>query len=289
MTRFPISTGLAALLLCISWWLARPAWADEPFRVGVIRSNFVGVNQNDAIASMKIWGNTFIQQRNLHLQTEVRLFERLADLQSAARQVDVHAMLLTAQEYLDLGIRPDSVFIQRASSGAPLRYVLLVRRDEGVSDIQSLAGQRVALAEEVRMNMAELWLKSLLHRGAPKIKPIAPNKAVLEVFFRQSKAALVSEESFALASELNPQLRRDLVVLKESPPFVSMLLIFVPNWQTASRAQLEAAILNLHTNIAGQQILTLFQGARMERHPASIMDETLAFLNQYRRDRGSQR
>jgi ABC-type phosphate/phosphonate transport system substrate-binding protein len=106
---------------------------------------------------------------------------------------------------------------------------------------------------------------------------------VLRVFFRQSDACLVTADAFELACELNPQLRRDLKVLVASPPLIPTLLFFRRGCTGPARAEVEAAILDLHSTPAGQQVLTVFQGSRIERHPLSCLDATQALFSEYHR------
>ena len=97
-----------------------------------------------------------------------------------------------------------------------------------------------------------------------------PSKAILQVFFRQTDAALVTVDAFDLTCELNPQLRRDLVVLASSPPFITAFLIFRPGYRL--REKFETALLDLHMTPGGRQVLTVFQSSRMEKRPISVLD-----------------
>jgi hypothetical protein len=83
------------------------------------------------------------------------------------------------------------------------------------------------------------------------------------VFFRQSDACLVTTNALELACELNPQLHKDLKILTISPPLISTLFFIRPGCASSVHKTMESALLELHSTVAGQQVLTLFQGSHM--------------------------
>src|SRR5208337_858969 len=83
-----------------------------------------------------------------------------------------------------------------------------------------------------------------------------------------------------IAGELNPQLHKDLEVLMTSPPLIPAVFFFRPGYKAVAQREFEAAILQLHTTTAGQQVLIVFQGSRMEKYPLSAFDDTRHLLSQ---------
>ena len=109
-----------------------------------------------------------------------------------------------------------------------------------------------------------------------------PSKSVMQVFFKQADAALVTMGAFDLVCEMNPQVKKNLRVLSVSQPFVAVGFIFNPAFQGPIRDQVEKAVMELQNTPSGQQVLTVFQASRMERHPVSIMDTTVEFLGKHK-------
>ncbi len=189
-----------------------------------------------------------------------------------------------------LGVRPDYVYIPKQDHGVHVRYVLLVRRDGSVADLADLKGHELVVSDHQQMIFAGFWLESLLadvdgnragRRPMDQAKVATPSKAILRVFFQQALAALVTLEAFELACELNPQLRDELKVVRESPPLVTSFFLFRPDWHGVVRERLEEAVVNLHATPGGQQVLTVFQSSRMEKQPGSVLDSTRRFLERY--------
>ena len=111
-----------------------------------------------------------------------------------------------------------------------------------------------------------------------------PSKAILQVFFHQADAALVTTEAFDVACELNPQLRKDLKVLCESPALITAFFIFRPSLGLERNMEVvEKAVMDLHTTPGGRQVLTVIQSSKMEKHPISILDNAIQFVKRYQR------
>jgi ABC-type phosphate/phosphonate transport system substrate-binding protein len=220
------------------------------------------------------------------------LYDSFEVLRADFAQGGVDAASLTTEEIMLLGLRPEFIYIPVKDQGFEVRYVLVARRDGAVTDLTGLVTQRLAFFDDSATILAMLWLETLLAEvaGQPIERPLmnlvevdSLSKAILQVFFRQAQTALVTLEAFELACELNPQLRRELMVLHESQPFVTTFFVFNPDWRGAARERLEEAIVSLHKTPGGQQVLTVFQSSRLARQPASALDATRRFLEDYRR------
>ncbi len=85
-------------------------------------------------------------------------------------------------------------------------------------------------------------------------------------------------DTLSRMAQLNPQIKQDLLVIRESEPLIPMVLVFRPSWQTPLRNTMEKVISQLHTTPLGEQILMVFRCVRLEKHPITILESTLSFL-----------
>jgi len=257
------------------------------FHFGVSSNSFDNINRNDAIAALRAWTEAIIKEQKLKEKAEVSFYGSFKELSSAYRNNSVDAVGLTVEESIRLGVEPEFVYLPSREDGFHVSYAILVHRSNDIRDVAKLAGKKIVSYEGQRMLLARLWLKSVLAEHAPgtggsRLENLTsvdnPSKAILQIFFLQSDAAIVTTDAFELACELNPQLRKDIKVLSTSPPFFTSFFIFRPTWQGPSRERVESAIMALHTTPGGQQVLNVFQSSRMEKHPGSILDGTRQFL-----------
>lgn len=82
--------------------------------------------------------------------------------------------------------------------------------------------------------------------------------------------------------ELNPQISRKVRVLMESPELVSGIFFLTSSLPPRLRESLENTITSLHETPAGQQVLTVFQSDRLEKHDLRSLDATRALVDRAR-------
>lgn len=291
---FPMKTFLVFLFLLLPAGGAKaeslPGQTDQVIRFGVSTRTFPVANRNDALAALKVWVDTVIREQNLRESAKITLYDSVEALRAAYERGDIDAATLTTEEIMLLGIQPDYIYLTSQGDGINVRYVLLVHRDGGIKDLADLASRKVVFFNNQYMVLALPWLETLFTEVAGQRVDLRkmnfeeldnPSKAILQVFFHQAQGALVTMEAFELACELNPQLRNELMVFHESPPLVPKMFVFRPDWKGTTRDQLEEAMLNLHATPGGQQVLTVFQSSRLSKQPASVLDPTRKFLEDY--------
>lgn len=257
-------------------------------RIGVSVASFAKINQNDAKSALKAWAETVVREQKLQVKPILILYETFEDLKRDFVQNRLDAASFTIAEFMLLPLKPNFVYIVSTPTGITVRYALVVRQDSGINGINDLSDRRLVTHETVRMFMVRPWLKSIIADHVLKKKVLtnleytdSPSKAILQVFFRQKDAAIVTVEAFELVCELNPQLKKDMKVIAVSQPLVPACFSFNPYSKGKSRQVMEQALSELHTTPGGRQVLNVFQSSKIDKYPYSILDETIQFLAKY--------
>jgi len=86
-----------------------------------------------------------------------------------------------------------------------------------------------------------------------------PSRGLLPVFFNQSDACVLTEESFSTVSELNPQLKNELIIIEKSPEYVATIMCLNKNIKKNIRDVTHDAAQNLTKTFSGKQITSLFK------------------------------
>lgn len=289
MLRTPAWAGL---LFLAAWFGLAAEPVTNVFRIGVSYASFGTVSRNDASAALKAWAATVARERRLSVKVDVQLFEEEKDLRAALARQQVDAASMTAEEFIDSGEELDDILVTARANTFTEQYVILTRLDKGPGDLSALKGRTLVRHDSPKTRSAKPWLEVLLAGRLLGSSPgffseisamENPSKAILRVFFRQSDACLVTTNAFELACEMNPQLSKELRVLAVSPPLVPSLLFFRKNYLVPMRADMESAILDLHTTAAGLQVLTVFQGSRMLKRPVTCLNTTRQLLTDLKR------
>lgn len=261
-------------------------------RLGLSSDVWTGFNPNDANAAIRAWAQTILKQQGTLVGVENQIFRDVDQLASAVREGKIDGASILSETFLALDpkLRPGYVFLVTKQSTPFEQYVALVHRASGLANAHDLRGRKILLHHGPRMSLAPQWLETILAspleglpEGATKgvVRMESASRSVLGVFFRQSDACVVTTNAFALACELNPQLRRDLRVVAMSPAIVPTVFMFCPGYTGEVRDKLESAIVTLHTTPAGQQVLAVFQCDRMERYPVACLESTRQMLTEY--------
>ena len=291
MKTLPIFLLLVGILVAFDIQ-ASDTLAMERFSIGISSNTFTNIEPNDFSAALKSWALIVGKEQGLQLQAQAEVFEVNDSLRTSNRLERMDAFSLTVGDFMFLNLKPDAVFVPFQDHGIYINYVIIVHHDSDISDMGELAGRKVILHRGNRMVLALPWMEYILAGHAKgSIRNWLgdltfienPSKGILQVFFRQAHAALVTKTAFELACELNPQLKKHLKVLSVSPSFLPSFLVFQPSTPGSVRHKMKSGIIKLHNTPQGRQILSIYQSPRMEKHPVSILDGTRQFLMDYDR------
>ncbi len=271
----------------------------KSIRIGISQGTWSGVKNNDAIAAIKAWAKTVMGEYGITINVEAMFFESNQGMAASMKNGQIDAVSIAADEFLALDpkVKPDTVFMSVRNKSFSERYVILVHRNSGIDAVGDLGGRKVLLHKSPRTCLAPQWLDTLLASHSMGLADQVsgnttrvenPSKAVLQVFFRNADACLVTSNVFDMVSELNPQLRKELRILASSPDVIPNLFFFRAGYTSDVKDKLEAALVALHQTPAGQQVLTVFQCDSMEKRPSSCLEGTRRMLAEYDRLRQRQ-
>lgn len=271
-----------------------PADGHETLRLGFTYSMFVGVNENDAKASIKALAATVARERGIPADPDPLLINGTDAVTAAVRTGEVDAVAMTIDEYWALAgaVRFDRFLMAVKNDDPAEEYVVLVHRASGITDLAGLRGKRLDIFTNPRMCLGPVWLEVALAKAdlPPLVAHFGPvtelnklSKTVLNVFFRQSDACLITRRGFSTMSELNPQVGTQLVVLATSAALVPSLFAFRADFSPSLKEKSLREFEVVHTSPAGQQALTIFQVGQVAVRPVAALDSALALLNEFAR------
>ncbi|MES9971568.1 MAG: PhnD/SsuA/transferrin family substrate-binding protein [Candidatus Thiodiazotropha sp.] len=150
--------------------------------------------------------------------------------------------------------------------------ILLTRRSDKIENLSQLHRKR--LTHPAGFNLGQIFLDvALMKQGLPVAERFFSNSdevsdlntAIIDLFFNKTDAALVTDASFGIASELNSQIHHQLEILIISEPIVPLVIgvnKFVPpeftNRIDKMMSQLDQYPRTIH-------LLSLFKAKGIER------------------------
>ena len=267
--------------------------ANRPFHAAFSSMILKQFNESDAKAAIKVWVEAFVREGAFQADSTAKVYDSAGDLAAAIQRQDVDGVTMQVKEFFEIKdqVKFDRYIFNTHNSSFKDEYVLLVHRDSPFVRIEDLQGRPLNILQLPQMAMADSWLDVfLMEKGLKPMKEFfgRMNEAtkltqtVLPVFFRQADACLVTRQGFETMGELNPQVSKQLRVLASSPPLVATGFFMRTGYPKAEQDKLVNTIVRIHTGVAGQQVLTVFQTERLQEEPASFMDGTLALLERHR-------
>ncbi len=252
--------------------------------IGIASQVVPHANNDEVLATIKAWAQHAVEAEGIQAAFEVEIIDSLAEIRNGLDEQRLEMINIPINDlpYLDMPL--DTVFVSvPEESSFPVRYALVVHRNSGITRMSGLGNRSVTISQDNYMQLADIWLKASLqkqsHTAVAKVTHSEnASKAALQVFFQQIDAAVIPKDALGKMAGLNPQIRKDLLIIEESEPFIPVILVVRPSWKTPLRHALENILVNLHTTILGKQILSVFHCSRMEQHPITILEPTLSFL-----------
>jgi ABC-type phosphate/phosphonate transport system substrate-binding protein len=275
-------------------------FTPEVIRVGYSTKFFNDVGIADAQIAMELWTRELSKgtMPALRMQPKPFIYDYPETLVRALKNRELELVATTATDYLKIKDKvplEPALSANRQGSGDGDEMVLLVRRDNQITDLGQLKGKRLAVHAGYMLDSAHLWLSTVLSgKNLPEqerffgsvLEVKKTSQAVLPVFFRQADACLVSKNSFQTMVELNPQIGKELTVLLSSNKLMYGMLCFHRYLNADIKTQVINSALNMHTTVTGKQILTLFQIDRVTPFKMSLLDTTLSLLDKQNSAKG---
>lgn len=283
--------------LVLGW---TPVWSQPlelrnlTINIGFSSRAQVNANRTDVTAALKAWFLAITQERKLALKADIKIYRDTGEMETALRRGQIDIFSAAADEFLALEkvIPMAGIFVNTVGGKFTEEYVLLVHRDGPVRELKDLRDQGLFMLEGPRTTLAPYWLDiELLRRKLPvstgffgKITLVTKaSQAILPVFFKQVQAGLVTRAQFNLASELNPQLAKNLRILATSPEVVPIVASSKSGRGSAALDFYRQEIRRVHDSTGGRQTLNLFQSDDIIELKASDLDSTRALLAEYAR------
>jgi len=152
------------------------------------------------------------------------------------------------------------------------RYYLLVQKDSGITSVQQLRNKKINIPNGHAAG--ELFLDVLLLQQNLPVKETffaqikhskESNSAVVNLFFNKADAALVTDFTFDMAKELNPQVGKKLEILSSSDPMVNIVVAYHKDFPQSRIDDFEPNIWNMHKRPEVLQIMERFRYQGLKR------------------------
>lgn len=262
---------------------------DEVLRYGVSKKMLSGFNENDALASIKIWTESLAFHQVEGITPIPHLYEGEKRIGESLKNSEDDCYYITTKEYFSFFMSFDTKrFIVPVKKNSPYEsFLLLVNKNARVGSINELAHSSILILNNSRTDIGKIWFQTYLYENQlgsvetffGEIEQVEKlNEAILPVFFQKKGACLVTKEGFMTMVELNPQLAKQLVILAESPPYVPAGLFFRKGYVSSAKERLYNDVEKWVKDPSYKQLAIIFQMDGLKPASSEILDDTLSLL-----------
>lgn len=240
---------------------------QSTLKAGFTMDLFSDVNEDDAVASIKVWADTILVRRGIAMESAPEVYPDGESLKKEvlAGSVDLISMLAKELIQIEDSIPLDNFHFTAQNGKVTEEYILLVQADSGIEKLADLQGKNLAYVDNARMALGWLWLDSLMIEAeipdsfSSRTTHTKSSRAVMAAFFKKADVCLVSRKGYDTMVELNPQIGKRLRILKTSPEYIPAVLCMRKDYDAELKSEVLAALKELKKDIRGQQILTVFR------------------------------
>jgi len=244
--------------------------------------------------SWDYWSKLFIKKLNnkgleggkFSVQQYYSKTQLLEDIQNDK----VDAIALFSIHYINDGF--DKFFYPVFTSSKSLeekfqKYIIICNAENQLNYIKN---GELHIPESSETELMNIWVKSKFGNdksgdGIVIVKsPKNEIQLINAIFFGSIKYAVVTEASFSVAKELNPQIKNKIKVIDTSPGLINLIVALRKGYNKDYENIILDISLNFHNSIEGKQILNLAQAARFVEINNSDLSETVKLLKSVKKD-----
>lgn len=245
--------------------------SPDTFRVLYTDKIFFGIDLRDAKVAMEIWTEELGRQMDIITVPTTQIANDVSTIAQLINSKKIDMVGIDTPDFIRLreiaDIEPSLVGVKGGTSEE--NFLFLVHNESDITELSQLRNLDVNIHTGPITNIIiDLWLKSLIRSSFGTLpskffsetKNVnTPSQALLPVFFKQATACVLGKKSFNVLTDLNPQLKNNLRIIKVSPAFLLTVFCFRKGMNEHLKQTVIDAALNMVNYPKGQQILTLFK------------------------------
>jgi hypothetical protein len=235
----------------------------------------------DAIATTKILAQNIQKKMKLKEEIDIVICNGIDEISNAIMQSFDFILATTVEtELLQKKYKLEPAFVNQTNGNIGTEFYLITNKYQYLAQLKLLKDGTVYILSKSSYSIAPVWLSKLLHddKLPPKEKffkeiiyDYKATNVVLPVFFRKATAAIVSKPAFDLMCDLNPKIREEIIILKQSEPLLFGLVSFDGRSKDEKRKKfITDILLDLHNDNYGKQLFDLY-----------MVDKLVPFKDEY--------
>ena len=225
----------------------------------------------DSLAAISLWTNQFKNEYFLDYNIETKIIEWKTAGTELNKGPKIGFVFMPTMTYLrartSVKLNP-IIYVTYHSKSRFERLVILVNRK--IRNLSELKNRQIVILKGIKSEIGQFWFRNVIKTSGLKYEDFSANitsdksfSAILQLYYNKISACVITEYDFATMTELNPNVGRNLVVLKRSSDFLIMVGCSLKNTDKKKSAELKRVAGILMDSAAGRQLSELFGVTQM--------------------------
>jgi len=251
------------------------------------------VDDRDAMAAIGVWTKEILSEIYLDHAINNIFIEGVDQVDENYINEKANFLILTAFEYLlnqeKLKNVTPALLTSDDDGQIGIEYIILVNKNSNVNSLKDLKNKTISFVDDYSNAVPQLWLDVMLRSEGLSLSDkyfkqiiTAPNgnQAILKTFFQQSDACIIPRKLLKTSFALNPQLESNLVILKQSVPFIAGIF-FTNNKLSADIRNdfINSAKIAIETE-RGKQIALFFRTNELHEYTPEYLENIKSLISQ---------
>lgn len=243
----------------------------KTYTIGYMKNIFYNVDVNDVQAALKVWVDETLKLYDVakNYRFVNKFYEDFDALNRGMNNDNIAVLSISTYDYLNYSNKIDlePLLVPEIDGEVGVEYYLLVKKDYHYNGLKDLRGKNIGLISTPVFIASSLWIDVLLSKNNLPSKTKFFNKIetaqkesqlILNVFFGNLDACIVTKSSFKVMKELNPQIGQKLECLYNSPLYIAGFICCPKSIKNKEvRDGFYDSLIKLHKLTVGRQIFTL--------------------------------
>lgn len=180
----------------------------------------------------------------------------------------------------------DKAFGQGSNDMNDYNLIIISRSDLNIKSNKELANKKILMDTKNNLHslyINNLFLKYIGNKKANTIYSRSYQKSILDLFFKKADVAIVTQKSYDISVELNPQIAKKVSILRKTNIKDVQLGFFRKSLDEKLKRSMGKAGQELNFSDDGKQLLTLYKTEKIVETNMEILIPIKELLNNYKK------
>jgi ABC-type phosphate/phosphonate transport system substrate-binding protein len=237
-------------------------FSDNKLNIGYYKNSFHGMSKEGVMIANNVYMNELVN--DINHTSKSKIYDDINEVVNDINTNELDYIVTSGLDfvmYFDLNKLIDG-FMQGYEDGSKEVFIIIVLENSTMKNVSDLYKKKISVQKNDLIT--KLYVENKILEKYKKLDvnfELYPTKqrALLKLFFGKVDAAIITNKSFELISELNPQIGKKVRVLEVTNIEAKNFGFFNKSLNEESRTLINKQVKSLHETTRGKQILNIFK------------------------------